>query len=259
MTSMSSKRQSEESTHSHSMKPVKKNPKYWNPKNSTWSEAAYKRYLDVIPLRPDHPSLTSNNQGVYQNPLLKESMYPMTQATLKYHSTSDVQDAAASDSSLMSHNQVVDSSSHALHNPHQLNEASGTSHTLMSHNQGVGTPITFASFASHWDNIPKEVTDGLNAELKNYLPPNPDSNLIDEWYGDNGDDGSYYWPAYDVSELKERIQESDKHHCLKIVQYLRIDWIRLARRPRDRDGTYGNISIASTFLKDLIWYFVRKN
>ena len=253
---MSSKRQSVDSTNDHPLnekKNGKKILKYWNPQNSNWSESAYQRDLDVIPNRQDLPTLMSHNQGVYKNPLLKEAMYPMTQSVPHYHSQSDVQDDAHASDSLTSHNQGMKLSSRKLNNKHD--EATGSS--LMSHNQGVGTQITFASFAAHWNSVPKEVIDGLNTELKNYLPPKPDSNLVDDWYGDNVDEGSYYYPATDISELNERISLSDKHNCLAIVRYLRIDWIRLAMRPIHRDGGYGNIDTASTFLEKLISYFER--
>ena len=76
----------------------------------------------------------------------------------------------------------------------------------------------------------------------------------DTWE-DEGDEEVYYEPATTVKELEHRLQDLGNMHCVGLLRYLRIDWIRLRMRPKMANGCYLNVERASSFIGRLISHF----
>ena len=236
--------------------------KYLIPQNTNWSEAAYKRDLDYIPERNE---LKQKSQVPNRDPLFREVMYPLlrpdtieTQTGSKSQRSSESQShlpstSATQGSRLTSSNQPIPADSFT-------NAADRLAVDIADDNYDSIAPASFTSIASvavelHRILSSSEVQDELFADLKEYLAPEVDFTKDPGAHYDKLDDSDCYEPAWDIEELRSRIQEIDNLDCVSLLRYLRIDWIRLRMRPKLPNGCYLNVERAATFVKRLIDYY----
>ena len=228
--------------------------KYCIPKNSNWTEAAYHRDINQI---VDRQELNQRTHTMDKDPLFREVMYPLiglaandgpnSQSHTTSRSTS--QSKGTQRSWLTSGNQPIPAESFVSSADRLAVDIADEPHDSIPIAQApsirtVADELTAAVSSKEMQKIIADDLTDNTASFDNFkLDP-------DTWE-DEGDEEVYYEPATTVKELEHRLQDLGNMHCVGLLRYLRIDWIRLRMRPKMANGCYLNVERASFFYRSI--------
>jgi hypothetical protein len=203
----------------------KKRERYYIPKNSDWSENAYVRDLKVV---PDAQDVGRRQAAILRDPLIKGVMYPLTREPIQK-------------------------------TPQRDPPIKGVMYPLTREPIQQATPEPKPELEWEIGSVSKLLEESVSVhsstisnDIKKFMAP--DTNSFDVLYNEDDDD-SYYYPAKNVSQLKERLRDLHNLVILDMLYFMGINWIRLKQRPVGRDGQYRKPESATSFTYRLIKYF----